>query len=219
MSEFRSVEGLEDVYVAEKGGLRCCAIRLKNGSLCLFSPVKGPEGTAQDSLARLGPVEFLLAPNHYHNKGIAEYAAAFPNALLCGPPAAVPRLEKQTGLRFKPLDQLKGQLPGTVQIVKTEGLKTGEIWLRVTSGHHTAWLVVDAFCGPKGDMTRFSDTPSMLGTFPNFGIGDKATYKEWVERQIEADRPTMLIPCHGRMVSAKHLPETLHALIGERVRA
>lgn len=217
LSAFRPVAGLEQLYVAENSGLRCCAVRLKDGALCLFSPVKGFGQDAKDSLDRLGSVDFLLAPNHYHNKGATEYADAFPDAVLCAPDAAIPRLEKQTGLSFESLSQLAGHLPETVQIIETAGLKTGEIWLNVHSDEGSAWLVVDAFCGPKGNMAEFSDTPSMLGTFPNFGIGDKAVYKEWVERRIEADRPTTLIPCHGRMVQAEDLTTRLKSLVSDKL--
>ncbi|MEP3278016.1 MAG: hypothetical protein ABJN26_01465 [Stappiaceae bacterium] len=219
LSAFRSVEDLDNVFVAEKGGLRCSAIRLKTGNICLFSPVQGLGDTARESLAALGPVTQVLAPNHYHNKGLIEYSEAFPEATLCAPERATPRLEKQTGLSFEPLDNVKTELPDTVQIIEPRGLKTGEIWLRAQSEDQLAWLVVDAFCGSKGSMTGVSDTPGMLGTFPSFGIADKPVYKSWVEKQIEADQPTSIIPCHGQMVGADNLAGKLLALVGDKLKS
>ena len=107
---FSPVDGLEDTYIGRLGKLNCFAFRLKDGSLCLYSPVAGLETAAGQSLAELGEVSMILAPNHYHNKGLAGHAAAFPNASLICSKGAEPRLKKITGLAFDPLDTLKAQL-------------------------------------------------------------------------------------------------------------
>ncbi|MEO1160378.1 MAG: hypothetical protein AAFW74_07950, partial [Pseudomonadota bacterium] len=100
LGAFVPLREIDGVYIARKAGLRCSALVLTGGDVCLFSPVQGLGAEAISSLAEIGPVTHLLAPNHYHNKGLAEYLSAFPDACLCAPEAAMPRLKKVTGLAF-----------------------------------------------------------------------------------------------------------------------
>lgn len=216
LSNFKKLDGIDGVYTAYKGNLRCTAIRLKDGRLCLYSPVQGIGQKALESLAEIGEVAFLLAPNHYHHKGLKQYVETFPDALLCAPDYAAPRLRKITGLGFSGLEALDPLLPATFDVVTPEGLKTGEVWLRTKDADQTAWLLVDAFCGPK--MTKGAleaDTPETLGTFPTYGTGDQTTYKSWVKKQISKDKPEILIPCHGAVVRAKDLAVKLEKLVDD----
>ncbi len=77
-------------------GSRMSAIRLRDGSLFLHSPVAlDPELRKQ--LDALGPVRFAVAPNRFHHLYIGEYAAAYPQVALF----AAPGLEKKRhDLRF-----------------------------------------------------------------------------------------------------------------------
>ena len=142
--EFTALDDVDGLYAAASGDLRCTAIRLRTGGLCLFSPVQGLGERALATLAELGPVEILLAPNHYHNKGLKEYAKAFPRSLVCAPDSAVPRLEKVTGLRFEGLRKLSSRLPGNMKLVAPDGLKTGEVWISargtVVSKFGSSWM-------------------------------------------------------------------------------
>ena len=103
LSAFTPIPHQSHIWSSQKGSLRCTALKLSDESLCLYSPVLGLNDEAYDSLAALGKVSFLLAPNHYHNKGLAEYAEAFPDAKLICSEHAKPRLEKQTRMTFGPL--------------------------------------------------------------------------------------------------------------------
>lgn len=215
---FKKVDGLGGLYTAAKGTLRSYAFVLKDGGVCLFSPIAGLGDAARESLAEIGPVKVLLAPNHYHNKGIAEYAEAFPDAIVSASEAAIPRLNKITGLTLTALERWGPLLPDTMEILQPDGLKTGEIWIRVDNGGTTGWLVVDAFSGPKSKASGVpSTTPEMLKTFPNYGIGDKTVYSNWIRARLDADRPHHLCPCHGAIVQAPDLAEKLLALIDELV--
>ncbi len=190
LSEFTEIPDLPGIYTATKGGLRCNAIRLSDDTLCLHSPVAGLGDTAKSSLEKLGKVSALLAPNQYHNKGLSEYAATFPDAALIAPTVCHDRLSKITGLTFESPDLL--DLPDALQITTPEGLKTGEIWLCT----ETAWLVTDAFAGPG----KPGGEATLLKTFPRYGIGDTGAYKDWVTAFLSRSRPTMLVPCHGHIV-------------------
>lgn len=213
LSRFEALDGLEGVYTATRDNLRCTALRLTSGGLCLFSPVRGLGDSAIASLRDLGEVEILLAPNHWHNLGLQEYARAFPDASLCASPRASVRLASVTQLRFEDLARLQPLLPQSVRLVPPAGLKTGEVWLSIAGAERHAWVVVDAFCGPAGKTRDVGHEPGILGTFPKFGIGDRTVYLDWLERQIEADKPTVLVPCHGAVVEGGQLPGKLRRLV------
>jgi len=215
---FEKVDGLETLYTAAKGALRSYAIVLKDGGICLISPVAGLGEAARESLRDIGPVKVILAPNHYHNKGLAENAEAFPDAALCASERAIPRLNKITSLSLTDFGQWSPLLPDTMEILQPDGLKTGEIWIRINDGATTSWLVVDAFSGPKPDASGLPSTvPEMLKTFPNYGVGDRTAYSNWVAARIDKDQPSHLCPCHGAIVRAPDLAEKLRALIDERI--
>ncbi|MCY6380121.1 hypothetical protein [Hoeflea prorocentri] len=203
------------IFTAQIGKLRCTAIRLSDGSLCLYSPVAGIEKAGTADLGKLGDVTFLLAPNHYHNKGLAEYDRLFPQAGLVCSPDATPRLVKQTTLEFCNLEKLEAALLPGFQILEPRGLKTGEVWIRVASGPHMIWIVADAFSAEHLPAGQHAQTPKMLGTFPKFGVKDKTLYKDWVKKQIAKEPPTMIIPCHGGLVAAAGLAGSLLDLLEE----
>lgn len=213
LSSFTAVEGIEGVFTAQSGTLRCSAIRLKSGGLCLYSPVAGLGDEARKSLADLGDVTVLLAPNHYHNKGIAEYVQAFPAARLCCSGAAMARLEKITGLELASLEDLEADMQPGMEVLSPEGLKTGEVWIRVRSADHLAWILTDALSGPKGPIGSYADEVQMLGTFPKYGVGDQDTYCRWLNETIAAEPPTLIIPCHGSMVRSPNLAQDMTKLV------
>lgn len=203
-ARFTQVTGLDGVYIARAGKLNCTAIRLRNGDMCLYSPVAGLEGLGDDLSTGLSPICALLAPNHYHNKGLQGHANAFPRASLICSKAAGPRLKKITGLTFEQLDILASQLDETQQVLEPEGLKTGEVWVQVKTPSDTAWIVTDAFSATLNPPGDYATVPTMLKTFPRYGVKDAAVYKEWVNEQVSIAGPTILLSCHGSPV---HSPE------------
>jgi hypothetical protein len=210
LSEFVPIPQQSDIWSAQLGGLRCTALRLRDGSLCLYSPVPGLGDAARDSLAAFGRVAFLLAPNHYHNKGLAEYTAAFPDAALVCSPRARPRLEKQTGLPFEGVNLLENLLPNDCRIVEPDGLKTGEVWLL----KDTTWVVCDAFAGPSGKSGSIETRIEFLGTFPTYGIKDKEAFARWVKEELSVRPPTLVVPCHGSTIQSETLTKDINSLLG-----
>jgi hypothetical protein len=205
LSTFSSVDEVKGIYTAEKGALRCIAIELSSGNLCLYSPVQGLSEIAKESLKSLGKVTHLLAPNHYHNKGLEEYSKVFPDAKLCCTKGAKPRLKKQTDLSFDSLEELEAYLPDTVSFVEPLGLKTGEVWIKTFQENQASWIVTDAFCGPKVTKERYAKQPELLGTFPSYGISNRQVYFDWLTQQVSLASPSMIIPCHGSILSATSL--------------
>lgn len=203
LSAFAPVAGWDGIFVAERANLRCVAVRLGDGSLCLYNPVAGTGAAAQESLVALGTVSYLLTPNHYHNKALAEITATYPEAVLCCSADAQGRLERITGLSFSGLEGLRAALPDGVELIQTEGLKTGEVWIAARVEAGVAWLVGDAFCGPKSKLGAVVETAQMLGTFPSYAVGDGPAYLRWLAGRVEAGAPSMIIPCHGAMIRRK----------------
>ena len=213
LSAFEPVPHHPGVWSAQKGALRCTALALRDGTLCLYSPVQGLGAAAQASLAAMGDVAYLLAPNHYHHKGLAEYAEAFPDARIVASDPARPRLAHQTGLALGGLQDLAAQLPEGCAMAQPDGLKTGEVWLVVGSPQERLWILCDCLKGPKGEPGHIGQRPEMLGTFPTYGIKDKQVYAAWITARAEADRPRMIVPCHGSMVRSAELARDVVALL------
>lgn len=217
---FQPVEGLKDVFVAQSGKLACIAFRLSHGGLCLYSPLRGMSKEAIAGLQDLGEVGILLAPNHYHNRGLAEHVELFPNADLVCSPGAKPRLEKQTGFQFEGMDNFLKSLPKHISMLEPEGLKTGEIWLQIKGRKELAWIVCDAFSSVASKSARsqsngYSNEPSLLGTFPKFGVANREVYKAWVKKRISAQAPSVIVPCHGAPVKRAGLGKALVKLLDE----
>lgn len=205
LSAFEPIAGMDGFWVASNGKLNCVAIRLGTGGLCLYSPAAGLGAETLDSLAKLGSVEVLLAPNHYHNKALVEYQAAFSQAQLLATAEGAPRLTNVTGLAFDLLEDVGLALPDGAAFVMPKGLKTGEVWIATQTG----LIVVDAFAGPA----KPGGDPALLKTFPRYGVGYPHHYKTWAKAFVAQKAPTRLVPCHGQMVTDKALPEKLIALI------
>ncbi|MDF1670206.1 MAG: hypothetical protein P1U83_11375 [Roseovarius sp.] len=155
----------------------------------------------------------VLAPNHYHNKGLKGHADAYPSASLICSKSAEPRLKKVTELAFNPLGTLKSQLAENQKILEPKGLKTGEVWVQIETASGIAWIVTDAFNAKLHPPGVFAESPSILGTFPRYGVKDSSVFNDWVNEQVSAVRPTILLPCHGSPVRAPDLSSQLVGLL------
>ena len=213
LSEFEPISVKSEIWSAQKGNLRSTALRLRDGSLCLYSPVLGLGGRAKSSLSKLGEVSHLLAPNHYHNKGLREYSEAFPEAKLICSDRARPRLAKQTGLSFKSLQTVEPLLPESHKLAEPDGLKTGETWLMVDNTSELIWIVCDSFKGPDGTVGHVGENVGMLGTFPSYAIKDAQAYTTWINAKIDVATPSMIVPCHGAIVQSENLAVDILSLL------
>ncbi|MEP5729918.1 MAG: hypothetical protein ABJL67_11185 [Sulfitobacter sp.] len=212
---FSPVSGIDGVYLGRAGKLNCIAFRLRDGSLCLYGPVAGLEKSERDNLAKLGGVSMILAPNHYHNKGLTGHAKAFPNATLVCSKDAMPRLKKITGLTFNSIDTLKSQMADNQRILHPEGLKTGEVWVEIRTQSEIAWVVTDAFTAKLHAPGVYAEAPNMLGTFPRYGVKDASIFKGWTTTKLSTDGPSILLSCHGSPVHGPDLDAQLIDLLAD----
>lgn len=212
-SKFGRITGFDQLSVARSGKLNCFAFALKTGDFCLYSPLADWAKAENKTPIVPGDVSMIFAPNHYHNKGVKPYSELLPNATLVCSDLAKPRLQKQTGLDFASIDALSAVLPDNVKLLQPEGLKTGEVWLQVQQDNRFAWIVTDAFSGALCPLGEFNKVPSMLGTFPKFGIKNTSTYRAWLENQVSVQNPELLLPCHGSPVQNANLGAALLGLV------
>lgn len=212
VSAYTSVQGLGGVYIARTGRLHCFALRLRDGGLCLYSPVSGMSADTRDQLESMGGVTAILAPNHYHNKGLQEHVDAFPEASLVCATAADQRLQKITSLSFLPLDHISTRLADGCEFLEPEGVKTGEVWIQIKA-KETAWIVTDAFSAELLPLGEFATAPTLLKTFPKYGVRDAARFKGSTLRLLQDCAPTLLLCCHGSPVKAKNLHAQLSDLL------
>lgn len=215
--DIQLIQGFNGLYVARSKKLSCTMFRLRDGSLCLYSPVKGLETELAQRQKELGQVSAILAPNHYHNKGLVAHLEVFPNASLYCAAAAEPRLKQITGLTFEALDRLQERLPEGSGLHEPYGLKTGEIWLKVKSLAGCALAVTDAFTSALRPPDGYADRVSLLGTFPRYGVQDAGSYKIWATEFLAVTAPSILLPCHGSPVKSVDLVAQLIDLLKKEI--
>lgn len=208
-SELLAVTALDNVFVAQSGKLSCIVLRLLDDTLCIYSPVAGLEKTFQERTKDLGQVTALLAPNHFHNKGLASHIEAFPHALLYSSATAALHLSKVTGLKFDSLDGLSKALPEGKTLHEPDGLKTGEVWMQINSVTDCALVVTDAFCSENRPLGEYAKEVTMLNTFPRYGVKRVDAYKAWSTKFLSMVSPTILLPCHGSPVKSQNLTAQL----------
>ncbi|OWW19484.1 DUF4336 domain-containing protein [Noviherbaspirillum denitrificans] len=108
---------------------RMTVIRLKDGRLWLHSPVPLSVSERKE-LESLGQVGYIVAPNRMHHLFLAEYASAYPDALLFGAP----------GLRAKRPDLTRlSELGPTVEASWKDDLEQ-VFFDGIPIGNETVWF-------------------------------------------------------------------------------
>ena len=205
------------IYVSHSGKLWSTAIRLKGDKLCIYSPLPNFNDDALSSLNALGSVGFILAPNHYHHRGIAGITEQFPKAKLVCSMQAKNRLEKITEQKFDSVSNFSKSLPARIRLLEPQGLKTGEVWLEFKTKNQRIWVVADAFDSKPADAQPYEASLSMLRTFPSYGIDDAESYRSWLKKEISKRPPTVIVPCHGPPVKSRHLVTEIEELVSARL--
>ncbi len=193
-------------------------VELGDRKVCLINPIKGSPNDVIESIKDIGEVAFILAPNHYHNKGVEEHCDHFDRGILCSSAAAIPRLKKITGLALQNTNKLAKALPKGMSLLTPPGLKTGEVWLRIKQKKELVWIVTDAFCGPDAPDEESKDNwPDFPKLFPRVGVKERDVYRIWLINQIKEDEPTTVIPCHGGLLQPDDLAEQLMDIAENRI--
>ncbi len=207
---------------------RATALPLAGGGALVISPLPDP---GDDDVAHLeatvGVPAIALAPNHYHWMALPAWRERYPELPVVASSVAARRLRKKLGFDLGDLDAARERLPAGAELVEPPGLKNGEVWLRLEHGGRVAWIVSDAFFnveektrGLFGFLLRITGTVPGLRigrTFTFAAVGDKPGYRDWLLDRIAADRPAVLVPGHGNILTGDDLPERLDALVRARL--
>lgn len=224
------IAGLNGVCELKGSGgafpLRAVAIRLAEGCVAVYSPLPRPAPAALDELAQMGK-PILIAPNAYHTLGLTGHAQRFGDAPIVTSDRAYARIRTKTKLAGQPLRLLEAYLPSNVAVLTLPDVRNGEVWLSIQQDGVRAWVVGDAFLnmskklaglyGVAMSLMRAGPGLAVSTTF-QFLVEDRAFYRDWLLEQIERERPTILVPCHGEIIRDESLPQQLEALVKRRFR-
>ena len=188
-----------------RAGVRMTAIGLEGGGFAVVSP--GTRGeAAREALRARGAVRFLLAPNHFHNAGLADWQAAFPDARLVAHPTAIPRLRRKVpGASFGDLEALRAALPAGVRLLSPPMARQGETWIAVQRPGLSALVVCDAWVHLEVvdwtyRLAGFRPGLMVNPLFKRLFLRSKADFKAWAARELAEIAPDLLVPAHGAVM-------------------
>lgn len=204
-----------------KEQVRMVALGLADGGLVVFSPGRRC-AEAREALAKWGTPRFLLAPNHFHNAGLAEWAAAYPEARVVAHPRAHARLKKKVPSleRVDGLDGLAAALPPGARVFGPPMAKQGETWLAVERDGLSALVVCDSVVNlPEvalpfwllGFRAKLMTNPFFKRLF----LENKSAYKRWMNDELAAHPPTLFLPCHGGVLRGAEVARELARVTDE----
>ncbi len=207
------------------GGLPCrsTVVQLANGQYLVYSPSPSVESFEQEIG---GDVAFILAPSSYHTVGIRPWLERYPQSRLVCADSGRSRLMKKTGVTPIRIDELARNLEGgTTKVIEVPFTKAGEVWLETQIRGETAWFVCDAFFNlgkSKNPLMRtmqwlFKSGPGLRISriYKYAAVKDRAAMRLWLTERLKLALPTILVPCHGKVIQDRVLPSHLQALVDE----
>jgi hypothetical protein len=206
--------------------LNMILVDLGNRDLLVYSPTWFGEGTFE-KVDAIGTPRVLFAPNHFHHVSLPRYRKRYPDAVPVTSPAARPRLTKKGHEGLRDLADVASLLPSSARFLACEGTKAGETFFSLESGSERTWVLADAFfnverpvTGVGGVVLRTLKTiPGLcLGqTFPWLALRDRRAYLAWLAAQLDMEKPTRIVPCHGDAIARPSLAEELSRLAHQRL--
>jgi hypothetical protein len=202
--------------------VRMAVLGLGGGGLLVVSPGVPVSDAQWEALAKYGTPRFLLAPNHFHNAGIAAWKARFPEVRVAAHPRALKRLRKKVpGVDFEDLTGLTAALPEGMRLVSPPMAKQGETWVSVKTKEGVAWFMTDNLMneeripgGAMGFGMKLLGFRAELQTNPFFRrifLEDKAGYKAFVNAELDRDSPSLFVPSHGSPLRGPDVVSRLRA--------
>lgn len=195
---------------------RMTVVQLSDGNLVLHSPIPIDDPLAR-SLAELGQVKHLIAPNAFHHMHLAQVRERYPEATLYGPRALS---AKRTDLSFSDLTTgAASAWSAELQPLLHAGAPKFDEVVFLHSPSHTL-LVTDYFFNIQE--CRGWLTPWVLrtsGAYKKFAqsrwyrwiVKDKGLARESAERML-AWPFERIVPAHGEVVSERAHEQAEQAL-------
>jgi hypothetical protein len=190
------------------------------------SPPYGVPDSTYAEIEKRGNVRALVAPNAFHNLGLAAWKARFPDAAVFAPAQSIARVERKTRVPgIKPLSEAGALTGPELELIDMPHYKSGEVLVRARHGKDVIWFVTDVITNlsalPPGFPFRqlFKWTKSAPGLRPNglasmFMMKDKGAVYRWLRAEVEKAPPTVLVASHGDSIvggAAERLLEILPA--------
>lgn len=204
-----------------RGRARMLALGLRGGGLAIVSPgTRGDE--ARSGLERWGEPKFLVAPNAFHNAGLAEWKRAYPGARVVAHEMARKRLEKKVP-DAGPIDDLallKRELPEGVTLFGPPMARQGETFVRVERRDVRALAVCDAMTNlPEASLffwligfrARLMTNPLFKRVF----LTSRAEFKRFMLEELDQHPPNVFIPSHGTVMKGEGVAAALREAIRE----
>lgn len=206
---------------------RTTVARLDNEKLLIISPGAAVLESFAENFSNLGKPAFLLLSNSFHHLGAPTWRKSYPDVQVVCAEGAAKRIASKGHAHVKPLVNLIPHLPSHMTLLEPAGTRMGETWVRIDHGGKNIWIVCDAFFNMPRLSSRLitrliqkllSAAPGLkISALVKYGlVKDRGTYKSWVMEQIEKDRPALLVPAHGDILSADDLPDKLKSLMLRR---
>ena len=196
---------------------RMSAVLLAPGKLALISPIPIDDALAA-TLAKLGEVELLIAPNLLHHLYLADASKRYPRARVLGPPGLTAKRPDLT--LHATLDQrLPDELSAAVDVVHIAGAPRADEFAFFHRASRTLivtdlvfnvlrprGLVANVVLFLEGVRGRLAPSPAW-----RFMVKDRARTRESVARLLELPFET-LVMAHGEIVREDARARLAHAL-------
>ena len=202
------------------------SLRLRDKSLLVIGPTKELSARHVAELRKMGRVSYILAPSLSWHSGLKGFGSKCPGAKYVAAADIHEKLISLTGLKFEtPWESLRALIPELVQLLEPDGLKNGEVWLRIQTRRGMAWVVADT-------LVNYQKIPAGLAGWRYWirGLGpglriplwhkirtieEKGTLRSWIFERIREDKPSVLIPLHGVPISSPDLPRRMRAFVDD----
>lgn len=211
-------------------GYKACTLAFlsKNKDLLLVSPGAKLVDSLPKELANGKNPTMALVPNAFHHMGVPAWRKKYRDLVVVASDDAIPRLKRKGYTSIQRLSLFKEALPENITLLEPEGMRFGEVWLRVASKEGVAWIVCDAFFNHPKFSNKFITRliQKLMKAAPGlqisnivkyFLIKNRGLYKKWLRTQLAKDKPSILIPAHGEILRSPDLPEIIEKLIAARL--
>jgi hypothetical protein len=198
-------------------GTRMSAVRLAAGKLALISPIPIDDALAA-TLAGLGEVELLIAPNLLHHLYLEDARRRYPHARVLGPPGLRQKRPELT-LSASLDERLPDELSAALDVVRIAGAPKADEFAFFHRDSRTLivtdlvfnvlrprGLVANLVLFLEGVRGRLAPSPAW-----RFMVKDRALARASVERLLELPFET-LVMAHGEIVREDARARLAHAL-------
>ena len=174
----------------------------------------------------------IIFPNAYHHMGVNAWLTAYDDVTLYASNLAIKQLINKgfTQQQILSLESITPPLPKGYDILFPPGHRAGDIWLRkqLPNPLSSTWITCDSFLNYE----RMSNQPvarfmqKILSAAPNlkisqvikwFILSDRRAFKDWALKQVQQDKPMVLIPSHGEIRSDDMLAQQIASVISQRL--